>query len=172
MKKSLLGFNLIFLGLFSSFIFTSCSSSKKVGKSEGEVVVNVEKSDKLENQSPKKKVDKIMIYLGDESVAKWKLVTLNSQKAVDLYNNLPVMRFDEPWKQIYGTTGCNKFTAYYIKEDNLLAISRVSATELQCDNSNESLFLDALKNIDEIKEEDSVLSLLSSGQEILIFERY
>jgi heat shock protein HslJ len=83
-----------------------------------------------------------------------------------------MMRFDESWKQIYGTTGCNKFTAYYVKEDSLFAISRVSATGLQCDNRNESLFLDALKSVDEIKEEGPVLALLSSGQEILIFERY
>ena len=81
------------------------------------------------------------------------------------------MRFDEPWKQIYGTTGCNKFTAYYTWENTIFNISRLTSTELPCD-FDESQFLNAMQNIDEIREEDSILSFYNDGQEILVFERY
>lgn len=194
MKKSLLDFHLIFLGLFPLFLITSCGTSKKALKDYNEVQINqsvdevtistdtIDDADnvitiKVEDQGtdttkkPKGKLDKIMVYLGDENVVKWKLVRLNSQNASDLYENLPLMRFDEPWKQIYGTTGCNKFTAYYTWENTIFNLSRLSSTELPCD-FDESQFLNALQSIDEIREGDSILSFYNNGQEILVFERF
>jgi heat shock protein HslJ len=159
-------------------IFTGCSSSKKVSENrqeseeiKAEKPINTEKSKEKSVSSPAK-INRIAVYFGDDSVTKWRLATLNSQKATDLYGVLPMMRFDNPWKQIYGTTGCNKFTAYYANLDDIFSISRISATGLKCNNGDESLFLDALKEINEIKEENSILYLLKNGQEVLTFEKY
>ncbi|CVK16650.1 Heat shock protein HslJ [Apibacter mensalis] len=193
MKKSLLDFHLIFLGLFPLFLITSCGTSKKaiannyevgIEKHEDEInnistidndtdeaVKIVEIQETINLRKPKGKVDKIMVYLGDESVEKWKLVRLNSQNAIDLYENLPMMRFDKPWKQIYGTTGCNKFTAYYTWDNSIFNLSRLSSTELPCDY-DESQFLNAMQNIDEIRENESILSFYNDGQEIMVFERF
>ncbi|QYN50732.1 MULTISPECIES: META domain-containing protein [Apibacter] len=191
MKKSLLNFHLIFLGLFPLFLITSCGTSKKAIVYSDEVQINqhedvidsleiiengdedkiIEVKETLNIRKPKGKLDKILVYLGDENVVKWRLVRLNSQNVEDLYENVPLMRFDEPWKQIYGTTGCNKFTAYYTWENTIFNISRLTSTELPCD-FDESQFLNAMQNIDEIREEDSILSFYNDGQEILVFERY
>lgn len=191
MKKSLLNFHLIFLGLFPLFLITSCGTSKKAIVYNDEVEINqhedvidsleiiengnedkiIEVKETLNIRKPKGKLDKILVYLGDENVVKWRLVRLNSQNVEDLYENVPLMRFDEPWKQIYGTTGCNKFTAYYTWENTIFNISRLTSTELPCD-FDESQFLNAMQNIDEIREEDSILSFYNDGQEILVFERY
>ncbi|MCO6564426.1 MAG: META domain-containing protein [Apibacter sp.] len=193
MKKSLLDFHLIFLGLFPLFLIISCGTSKKaiannyevgIEKHEDEInnistidddtdeaVKIVEIQETINLRKPKGKVDKIMVYLGDESVEKWKLVRLNSQDAIDLYENLPMMRFDKPWKQIYGTTGCNKFTAYYTWDNSIFNLSRLSSTELPCDY-DESQFLNAMQNIDEIRENESILSFYNDGQEIMVFERF
>lgn len=191
MKKSLLNFHLIFLGLFPLFLITSCGTSKKAIVYSDEVEINqhedvidsleiiengnedkiIEVKETLNIRKPKGKLDKILVYLGDENVVKWRLVRLNSQNVEDLYENVPLMRFDEPWKQIYGTTGCNKFTAYYTWENTIFNISRLTSTELPCD-FDESQFLNAMQSIDEIREEDSILSFYNDGQEILVFERY
>ncbi|MXO32453.1 META domain-containing protein [Apibacter sp. B2912] len=191
MKKSLLNFHLIFLGLFPLFLITSCGTSKKAIVYSDEVEINqhedvidsleiiengnedkiIEVKETLNIRKPKGKLDKILVYLGDENVVKWRLVRLNSQNVEDLYENVPLMRFDEPWKQIYGTTGCNKFTAYYTWENTIFNISRLTSTELSCD-FDESQFLNAMQSIDEIREEDSILSFYNDGQEILVFERY
>lgn len=191
MKKSLLNFHLIFLGLFPLFLITSCGTSKKAIVYSDEVEINqhedvidsleiiengnedkiIEVKEILNIRKPKGKLDKILVYLGDENVVKWRLVRLNSQNVEDLYENVPLMRFDEPWKQIYGTTGCNKFTAYYTWENTIFNISRLTSTELPCD-FDESQFLNAMQSIDEIREEDSILSFYNDGQEILVFERY
>lgn len=191
MKKSLLNFHLIFLGLFPLFLITSCGTSKKAIVYNDEVEINqhedvidsleiiengnedkiIEVKETLNIRKPKGKLDKILVYLGDENVVKWRLVRLNSQNVEDLYENVPLMRFDEPWKQIYGTTGCNKFTAYYTWENTIFNISRLTSTELSCD-FDESQFLNAMQSIDEIREEDSILSFYNNGQEILVFERY
>ena len=191
MKKSLLNFHLIFLGLFPLFLITSCGTSKKAIVYNDEVEINqhedvidsleiiengnedkiIEVKETLNIRKPKGKLDKILVYLGDENVVKWRLVRLNSQNVEDLYENVPLMRFDEPWKQIYGTTGCNKFTAYYTWENTIFNISRLTSTELPCD-FDESQFLNAMQSIDEIREEDSILSFYNNGQEILVFERY
>ena len=191
MKKSLLNFHLIFLGLFPLFLITSCGTSKKAIVYSDEVQINqhedvidsleiiengnedkiIEVKETLNIRKPKGKLDKILVYLGDENVVKWRLVRLNSQNVEDLYENVPLMRFDEPWKQIYGTTGCNKFTAYYTWENTIFNISRLTSTELPCD-FDESQFLNAMQSIDEIREEDSILSFYNDGQEILVFERY
>lgn len=191
MKKSLLNFHLIFLGLFPLFLITSCGTSKKAIVYNDEVEINqhedvidsleiiengnedkiIEVKETLNIRKPKGKLDKILVYLGDENVVKWRLVRLNSQNVEDLYENFPLMRFDEPWKQIYGTTGCNKFTAYYTWENTIFNISRLTSTELPCD-FDESQFLNAMQSIDEIREEDSILSFYNDGQEILVFERY
>jgi heat shock protein HslJ len=191
MKKSLLDFHLIFLGLFPLFLITSCGTSKKaiadidevgIEKHEDEInsispiddtddTVKIVEVQETNTRRPKGKLDKIMVYLGDDSVEKWKLVRLNSQNASDLYENQPMMRFDEPWKQIYGTTGCNKFTAYYIWDNSIFNLSRLSSTDLPCDY-DESQFLNAMQNIDEIRESESVLSFYNDGQEIMVFERY
>ncbi|MXO33616.1 META domain-containing protein [Apibacter sp. B3889] len=191
MKKSLLNFHLIFLGLFPLFLITSCGTSKKAIVYNDEVEINqhedvidsleiiengnedkiIEVKETLNIRKPKGKLDKILVYLGDENVVKWRLVRLNSQNVEDLYENVPLMRFDEPWKQIYGTTGCNKFTAYYTWENTIFNISRLTSTELPCD-FDESQFLNAMQSIDEIREEDSILSFYNDGQEILVFERY
>lgn len=191
MKKSLLNFHLIFLGLFPLFLITSCGTSKKAIVYSDEVQINqhedvidsleiiengdedkiIEVKETLNIRKPKGKLDKILVYLGDENVVKWRLVRLNSQNVEDLYENVPLMRFDEPWKQIYGTTGCNKFTAYYTWENTIFNISRLTSTELPCD-FDESQFLNAMQNIDEIREEDSILSFYNDGQEILVFKRY
>lgn len=191
MKKSLLNFHLIFLGLFPLFLITSCGTSKKAIVYSDEVQINqhedvidsleiiengdedkiIEAKETLNIRKPKGKLDKILVYLGDDNVVKWRLVRLNSQNVTDLYENVPLMRFDEPWKQIYGTTGCNKFTAYYTWENTIFNISRLTSTELPCD-FDESQFLNAMQSIDEIREEDSILSFYNNGQEILVFERY
>lgn len=191
MKKSLLNFHLIFLGLFPLFLITSCGTSKKAIVYNDEVEINqhedvidnleiiengnedkiIEVKETLNIRKPKGKLDKILVYLGDENVVKWRLVRLNSQNVEDLYENVPLMRFDEPWKQIYGTTGCNKFTAYYTWENTIFNISRLTSTELPCD-FDESQFLNAMQSIDEIRGEDSILSFYNNGQEILVFERY
>lgn len=192
MKKSLLDFHLIFLGLFPLFLIISCGTSKKaiannyevgIEKHEDEInnistidddtdeAVKIVEIQETINLRKPKKVDKIMVYLGDESVEKWKLVRLNSQNAIDLYENLPMMRFDKPWKQIYGTTGCNKFTAYYTWDNSIFNLSRLSSTELPCDY-DESQFLNAMQNIDEIRENESILSFYNDGQEIMVFERF
>lgn len=191
MKKSLLNFHLIFLGLFPLFLITSCGTSKKAIVYSDEVQINqhedvidsleiiengdedkiIEVKETLNIRKPKGKLDKILVYLGDDNVVKWRLVRLNSQNVADLYENVPLMRFDEPWKQIYGTTGCNKFTAYYTWENTIFNISRLTSTELPCD-FDESQFLNAMQSIDEIREEDSILSFYNNGQEILVFERY
>lgn len=191
MKKSLLNFHLIFLGLFPLFLITSCGTSKKAIVYSDEVQINqhedvidsleiiengdedkiIEVKETLNIRKLKGKLDKILVYLGDENVVKWRLVRLNSQNVEDLYENVPLMRFDEPWKQIYGTTGCNKFTAYYTWENTIFNISRLTSTELPCD-FDESQFLNAMQSIDEIREEDSILSFYNNGQEILLFERY
>lgn len=191
MKKSLLNFHLIFLGLFPLFLITSCGTSKKAIVYNDEVEINqhedvidsleiiengnedkiIEVKETLNIRKPKGKLDKILVYLGDENVVKWRLVRLNSQNVEDLYENVPLMRFDEPWKQIYGTTGCNKFTAYYTWENTIFNISRLTSTELPCD-FDESQFLNAMQSIDEIREEDSILSFYNDGQEILVFERF
>lgn len=191
MKKSLLNFHLIFLGLFPLFLITSCGTSKKAIVYSDEVQINqhedvidsleiiengdedkiIEVKETLNIRKPKGKLDKILVYLGDDNVVKWRLVRLNSQNVADLYENVPLMRFDEPWKQIYGTTGCNKFTAYYTWENTIFNISRLTSTELPCD-FDESQFLNAMQSIDEIREEDSILSFYNDGQEILVFERY
>ncbi|WP_303849550.1 META domain-containing protein [Apibacter mensalis] len=191
MKKSLLNFHLIFLGLFPLFLITSCGTSKKAIVYNDEVEINqhedvidsleiiengnedkiIEVKETLNIRKPKGKLDKILVYLGDENVVKWRLVRLNSQNVEDLYENVPLMRFDEPWKQIYGTTGCNKFTAYYTWENTIFNISRLTSTELPCD-FDESQFLNAMQSIDEIREEDSILSFYNNGQEILVFEKY
>lgn len=191
MKKSLLNFHLIFLGLFPLFLITSCGTSKKAIVYNDEVEINqhedvidsleiiengnedkiIEVKETLNIRKTKGKLDKILVYLGDENVVKWRLVRLNSQNVEDLYENVPLMRFDEPWKQIYGTTGCNKFTAYYTWENTIFNISRLTSTELPCD-FDESQFLNAMQSIDEIRGEDSILSFYNNGQEILVFERY
>lgn len=191
MKKSLLNFHLIFLGLFPLFLITSCGTSKKAIVYSDEVQINqhedvidsleiiengdedkiIEVKETINIRKPKGKLDKILVYLGDDNVVKWRLVRLNSQNVADLYENVPLMRFDEPWKQIYGTTGCNKFTAYYTWVNTIFNISRLTSTELPCD-FDESQFLNAMQSIDEIREEDSILSFYNNGQKILVFERY
>lgn len=186
MNKRLLDFYLIFLGLFPFFLMTSCGTSKKIVAENREIEINVNNNEndniaeikkivkvdeKTATKNPKGKLDRIMVYLGDESVEKWQLVKFNSQNASEFYENLPMMRFDEPWKQIYGTTGCNKFTAYYTKENSFFDLTRLSSTELPC-NQDEKQFLNALQNADEIREGDSILSFHTGGQETLVFEKY
>ncbi len=160
----------IFVGLLPLVLFTSCSSSKKVSDAGADTAKVIPK----EVKSVKTKLDRIMVYMGAESVMKWRLTSFNTQEASELYpTNVPMMRFDEPWKQIYGTTGCNKFTAYYEKSNNSnINVSRISATEMPCNNNNESLFLDTFKSVNGIKETGNTLSLLSNGQSVMTFERF
>ncbi|MDR1876796.1 MAG: META domain-containing protein [Flavobacteriaceae bacterium] len=172
MKKKLLSFNLFFLGSLMLLILSSCSSSKEVSKKEKKAPTTTEEPKRVvKKRDQKQQIDIILGYLGNESIAKWKLKASDESS-----DDLHVIRFDEPWKQIYGVTGCNKFTAYYTKDDdNLLSISisRVSATELQCEKGgNESSFLGTLEGANEVREDGSTLSLLNNGQEVLVFERY
>ncbi|WP_128330738.1 META domain-containing protein [Apibacter sp. HY039] len=172
MKQRLFNFNFICLALLTLLFFVNCSGTKKISKK------NVKKQAKTSQKAKasvhpqnKTKLDKIMVYLGDESVIKWKLISINNQKATELFTDSPMMRFDDFWKQIYGTTGCNKFTAYYLRDNNIIGISRVSLTELSCDNSNESLFINTLSTATEVNEEGNTLSILANGKTVLVFEK-
>lgn len=165
MRKNLFLSSILLLNIFPLFLFTSCKSAKVAKKEKVEVTPT-------DKPSKSNKIDKILVYFGDDSVVKWRLLSLNGQNAKELYTNIPMMRFDESWKQIYGVAECNKFTAYYKKDNQTLLITRLSSTDRSCSNTNESLFLDTLQKIDEVSEDANTLSLLTHGQVVLVFEKF
>lgn len=165
MRKNLLFSCILLLNVFPLFLFISCKSAK-VAKEKKVKEIPIDKSSKSN------KIDKILVYLGGDSIIKWRLLSLNGQNTKELYTNIPMMRFDEAWKQIYGVAECNKFTTYYKKDNQTLLITRLSSTDKSCSNINESVFLDTLQKINGVSENANTLSLLTNGKVVLVFEKF
>ncbi|PQL91601.1 hypothetical protein C4S77_07255 [Apibacter adventoris] len=163
MRQYLFKSHFLLLHLFLLPLLINCKSAKMQKQEK----VMATKTPNSSNH----KINKILVYLGDNNEEKWQLVTINDQNALDLYTHVPVMRFDESWKQIYGLAECNKFTAYYKRDSTQLSITRLSSTDQVCSNTNESMFLDVLQNINEISEDVNLLYLLNNGKVMLTFKK-
>lgn len=81
-------------------------------------------------------------------------------------NGLPSLNFSDNGK-LFGSTGCNTFTGSYKLAGTSLSLEPGSMTKMFCPESTEQDFLNAIKQVTNVKMDGSTLNLLN-GADIVI----
>lgn len=89
---------------------------------------------------------------------RWKLVELRGQEVV---NSKAFVVFSTEKNQVYGNSGCNRFTgSFELGEGNRLALSQIASTRMACpDMETEQTFLSVLDMVDNYSISGGTLSL-------------
>lgn len=95
----------------------------------------------------------------------WFLKELEGQETAYVFNGgLPTINFDWDRKEIFGTGGCNRYTAAFTLNGNSLKIEPIKATDMACEHMDmEMRFFELLQNVTQIKLEKESL-ILSDGK--------
>lgn len=103
----------------------------------------------------------------------WILENLNG-KTIEQPNGrakIPQIKIDVNELKYSGNGGCNNIFGNITVDGNTISFGPAAATRMACENSIESEFLTALKNISEWKIENNRLNLLQNGNAIVIFKK-
>lgn len=72
-----------------------------------------------------------------------------------------------------GKTDCNRYFGQYKYHEDTLSFSKIGATRMFCENSQEDIFMKALQKVIayEIKDDNQLILLMSSGEGSMIFNK-
>ncbi len=86
--------------------------------------------------------------------------------ADDLTNGTPSLNFSDNGK-LFGSTGCNTFAGSYKLNGTSLSLEPGSMTKMFCPESTEQDFLNAIKQVTNVKMEGSTLNLLNGANTVM-----
>ncbi|WP_439881862.1 META domain-containing protein [Pontibacter sp. MBLB2868] len=103
--------------------------------------------------------------------AYWMLISLEGQdvpKSQD--NRMAYIRFEEKENDVFGYTGCNKFSGKYKVGDENLTMSELRSTRMACAGMDtETKLLDILSRVDGYRISKNVLTLYDGGKAVATF---
>ena len=97
---------------------------------------------------------------------KWKVSKLQDIESLTIS---PTLEINLETKNIYGLAGCNKYSAPFTSDSNVLSFDIPTATKMYCNHMNiEDAFFDCLKKTASYKVENNLLKLFTKeGKELL-----
>lgn len=98
----------------------------------------------------------------------WEVSTINgSSPDLNRFSaGLPFLIFDKQGK-LSGSTGCNNFSGTYKAKKGCLTLNPGGITRMFCQGDGETLFLDAVKKVKNMKSEGDKIILLDGTSEIM-----
>ena len=103
--------------------------------------------------------------------AYWMLVSLEGEdvpKAQD--NRMAYIRFEEKENDVFGFTGCNKFSGKYTLGDETLGMSELRSTRMACASmETENKLMDVLSRVDSYRISKNVLTLYDGDKAVATF---
>lgn len=105
---------------------------------------------------------------------KWIMLTLNGQTYANPRdaNRKPFISFSTVEFVVSGNTGCNNYHGKFVLEGNKLTIGpSLAMTKMGCLDTFENQFINSLTSVDSYQIHNQQLSLFSTGNQVLVFER-
>jgi heat shock protein HslJ len=98
----------------------------------------------------------------------WQLNTLNGSALVagDFPNEVPFLLFESNGK-LSGSTGCNTMSGNYTLKKACLELNPGAMTRMACPGNGETLVLDALSKVKNIKINRDTLTLFDGSKELM-----
>lgn len=94
-------------------------------------------------------------------------------KENDSFGRNPFIKIDLSKNKINGNTSCNRFSAKIAVTNTKVAISELSSTEMMCrDFETETVFMEALKEVNTYTLKEEKLQLLDKNNQLLIECKY
>lgn len=101
----------------------------------------------------------------------WFLKEIEGEEAAYIFGGgLPTINFDWDGQKIYGTGGCNRYSANYTLKGEGIVIDSLVSTEIFCENiETEKRFLVLLSKSTKIKVDDKAIVFMDGKKTLLRF---
>ena len=113
--------------------------------------------------------------MGENLSGSWELTVFptSSKSYEEVFGQRrPSLQFDHVKSIVSGTTGCNHINGKYtVTEDQISFDSNMAMTKMACPGYEETIFLNALKNVNRFEITDGQLKFYRDETQIMGFER-